>query len=210
MHRKINLEKHKNKNRAEIYWDSRYKENNAGWDLGSVSTPLKEYIDQISNKNLKVLIPGAGNAYEAEYMHLLGFKNVYVLDISKTAINNFTKRFPDFPEEYIICGDFFTHEGEYDLILEQTFFCAIDPTDRGKYSEKIYSLLKENGKLAGLLFNHVFDKEGPPYGGTADEYRTYFDGKFEYRIFETAYNSIKPRAGRELFINLVKKQILQS
>ena len=40
----------------------------------------------------------------------------------------------------------------------QTFFCAIDPSDRKKYADKIYTLLKENGKLAGVLFNHEFEK----------------------------------------------------
>lgn len=199
------MEKDRNKDKTKLYWDLQYKESKSGWDIGYVSPPLKEYIDQISSKELKVLIPGAGNAYEAEYMHLQGFKNVYVLDISKEAINNFIGRFPDFPKGHIICGDFFEHDDKYDLILEQTFFCAIDPIDRKRYSEKVYSLLKENGKLAGLLFNHVFEYEGPPYGGTEKEYRTYFDDKFEYRVFETAYNSIKPRAGRELFINLIKK-----
>ena len=65
----------------EQYWSSRYAEERTGWDIGHPSTPLKEYIDQLQNKNLKILIPGAGNAYEAEYLFEQGFKNVYVLDI---------------------------------------------------------------------------------------------------------------------------------
>lgn len=174
--------------------------------MGYISTPLKEYIDQIADKNLKVLIPGAGNAHEAEYMHLQGFRNVYVLDISEEAVNNFTGRFPDFPKDHIVCGDFFSHESKYDLILEQTFFCAIDPSDRKKYADKIYTLLKENGKLAGVLFNHEFEKAGPPFGGTENEYRNYFGSRFYYKVFETSYNSIKPRAGRELFMILAKKK----
>lgn len=191
--------------KTKQYWDSQYEQNQTGWDAGSVTTPLKEYIDQLTDKSLKVLIPGAGNAHEAEYMHLQGFNNVYVLDISQEAINSFTERFPDFPKENIICGDFFEHKGEYDLILEQTFFCAIDPSLRKRYADKVYSLLKENGKLAGVLFNHEFEKPVPPFGGTESEYHGYFDGKFDYKVFETSYNSIKPRAGRELFMILVKK-----
>lgn len=195
--------------RTKLYWDSQYEENKTGWDVGYISTPLKEYIDQLTDKNLKVLIPGAGNAYEAEYMHLQGFKNVYVLDISGEAIKKFTNRFPDFPKKYIVCDDFFKHEGEYDLILEQTFFCAIYPSLRKKYADKIYSLLKENGKLAGVLFNHEFEKTEPPFGGTEKEYRDYFDSGFDYIVFETSYNSIKPRAGREIFMILVKKSSKQ-
>ena len=40
------------------YWDSRYVSDEIGWDIGYPSTPLKEYIDTIENKNLKILIPG--------------------------------------------------------------------------------------------------------------------------------------------------------
>lgn len=187
------------------YWDSQYLDYRTGWDIGQISSPLKEYIDQIKNKNLKVLIPGAGNAYEAEYMHLAGFKSVYVLDISEHAIKNFKNRFPDFPDEYIINSDFFSHNGSYDLIIEQTFFCAINVTDRQKYFDKMHSLLKKNGKLVGLLFNHQFDKEGPPFGGTSEEYLNYFKNRFKIKVFEVSYNSIKPREGRELFINLIRE-----
>ena len=64
------------------YWTNRYTEQNTGWDIGYPSTPIKNYIDQLENKDIKVLIPGAGNAYEAEYIYNMGFKNVFVLDIS--------------------------------------------------------------------------------------------------------------------------------
>lgn len=187
------------------FWEMQYLDDKTGWDIGKISSPLKEYIDQIQDKGLKVLIPGAGNAYEAEYMHLAGFKSVFVLDISEHAIRRFKSRFPDFPEECILNSDFFAHEGSYDLIIEQTFFCAINISDRQRYFNKMHSLLKKNGKLVGLLFNHHFDKEGPPFGGTSDEYLNYFKNNFSIKVFEQSYNSIKPRQGRELFINLVRK-----
>ena len=61
----------------EDYWDSRYHEKTTGWDVGYITTPIKEYIDQIIDKSLKVLIPGGGNSYEAEYLHHQGFNNVF-------------------------------------------------------------------------------------------------------------------------------------
>ena len=57
------------------YWQNRYLENSTGWDLGDISPPIKAYIDQLNNKNIKILIPGAGNAHEAEYLHNQGFKS---------------------------------------------------------------------------------------------------------------------------------------
>jgi methyl halide transferase len=190
---------------VKIYWDTQYSENMTGWDIGKVSTPIKDYIDQLNDKSLIILIPGAGNAYEAEYLFLNGFKNVFVLDISSVAINSFKKRFPDFPEGNLVNGDFFTHNGKYDLIIEQTFFCAINPSDRAKYAEKVNSLLNEKGKLVGVLFNHQFENAGPPFGGSVEEYEGLFSKYFDMKVFEVSYNSIKPRDKREHFINFQKK-----
>ena len=89
------------------FWDLRYQNNETGLDIGYISTPLKKYFDQLTNKELKILIPGGGNSYEAEYLHKLGFKNVYVLDISSVVLTNFEKRVPSFPNHHLINSDFF-------------------------------------------------------------------------------------------------------
>ncbi len=187
------------------YWTKRYKENDASWDLGDVSSPLKEYFDQLTNKNIFILIPGAGNAYEAEYLFNKGFKNITIIDLSDQPLQSIKKRIPNFPENNLIQGDFFEHQQQYDLIVEQTFFCAIDPSLRKKYAEKMYQLLKENGKLVGVLFNDVLNADKPPFGGNKEEYISYFKSYFNFKVFDVCYNSIKPRANRELFINFEKK-----
>ena len=71
----------------KFFWDTQYQEGNIGWDVGSITTPLKAYFDQLTDKSLAILIPGAGNAYEAEYLNKLGFKNITVVDISPTVID---------------------------------------------------------------------------------------------------------------------------
>lgn len=190
---------------TSTYWNNRYKDNKFGWDTGEITTPLKEYIDQLSNKELKILIPGAGNSYEAEYLFNHGFKQVHVLDFAEEPLKNIKKRCPDFPPEQLITDDFFNHKGRYDLIIEQTFFCAIDPTLRSNYAEHMHELLNENGRLVGILFNTQFENPGPPFSGTKEEYEAYFKPYFEFKTFESCYNSIQPRAGRELFIHLIKK-----
>ena len=91
---------------SEKAWDNRYLNNDIGWDLGTVSPPLKAYFDQLENKELKILIPGGGNAHEAEYLFNSGFVNVFVVDLSKTAIDNIKKRIPEFPSSHLILGIF--------------------------------------------------------------------------------------------------------
>ncbi|MFK8104885.1 MAG: SAM-dependent methyltransferase, partial [Saprospiraceae bacterium] len=112
---------------TKAYWQLRYKEDRTGWDIGFPSTPIQTYIDQLEDKTMRILIPGAGNAYEAAYLFEQGFTNTYVLDIAELPLQNFAKQFPDFPAEQLLCEDFFQHEGQYDLILEQTFFCSFPP-----------------------------------------------------------------------------------
>mgnify|MGYP000023309946 CR=1 FL=1 len=186
-------------------WNSRYKTKETGWDIGFVSPPLKEYIDQISDLSIKILIPGCGNAYEAEYLFKKGFKNIFIVDYSEIAISNLIKRIPDFPIFNTICDDFFNISGQYDLILEQTFFCAIAVERRFEYARKVHSLLNKNGRLVGVFFNAPMYKDHPPYGGSKEEYIKYFLSSFELNIFEPSYNSIPSRKGKELFVKLIKK-----
>lgn len=186
------------------FWSQRYEQNQTGWDIGEISKPIKDYIDQLKDKNLKILIPGAGNAYEAEYLFLQGFKNVYVADISKNPLENLKIRFPGFPEEQLLHIDFFEIEDHFDLILEQTFFCALPVASRGNYARKSAELLTKNGILSGLLFNFPLTENGPPFGGSKEEYLTYFSPYFDIEILETCYNSIKPRQGNELFFKFRK------
>ena len=181
------------------YWAEKYRENKTGWDLGSVSPPLMQYIDQLKDKSINILLPGAGNSYEAEYLFINGFKNIYVLDIAEEPLKNLKRRIPEFPEENLIQADFFEFKGLFDLILEQTFFCALPVQKRSLYAVKIHQLLKKNGKLAGLLFNIDFSKDGPPFGGSKKEYLTYFSPYFTVEVFESCTNSILPRLGNELF-----------
>jgi len=183
----------------ENYWNQRYLKNEIGWNVGAASKPIITYINQIADTNIKILIPGAGNAYEATYCYTQGFKNVFVLDWSKIAINNFKNSTPGFPEDQIFCQDFFEHDGQYDLIIEQTFFCALEPGLREKYVEKMNQLLIPGGRLAGLLFNKTFEKEGPPFGAQKETYIKLFEPFFSIKILEDCYNSITPRSGSELF-----------
>lgn len=186
------------------YWDKQYISKATGWDLGQVSPPIKKYVDNLKDKHINILIPGCGNTYEAEYLLEQGFTNVTVIDIAPTLVKNLQKKFKNNTNINIVLGDFFEHQGSYDLIIEQTFFCALPPLMRQEYVSKMYQLLTEKGKLVGLLFNKFFDS-GPPFGGTQIEYEQLFKDYFDFQIMENCHNSIAPRANSELFIEFQKK-----
>ena len=91
---------------GQDYWNNQYSSNTTGWDLGQVSPPIKEYIDQLSNKEYRILIPGCGNTYEvdkefqqqgppfggnkSQYISL--FENNFDVKLLEPCFNSFIKR----------------------------------------------------------------------------------------------------------------------
>lgn len=184
----------------DSYWSERYLNRQTGWDLQKASPPLTGFIDNWPDKNSRVLIPGCGNAYEAEYLLQKGFTDITLIDISHVLVMQLMEHFNG-KSVMVLHGDFFEHTGNYDLILEQTFFCALHPALREQYATKMKGLLSPGGTLAGVLFNRHFDG-GPPFGGNIEEYRSLFNPYFHIKTLETCTNSIEPRKNTEVFFHL--------
>jgi len=186
------------------YWDNRFNMGDTPWDIGSASPPLTAYIDTLEDKNLSILIPGCGNGYEVAYLLAHGFNRITVIDISPVLTRRLEEQFAVFLHKRlrVITGDFFTLQGRFDLILEQTFFCALDPALRPAYVRKMQELLHPGGRLAGVLFNRDFAAAGPPFGGSIETYSQLFAPFFRIIKLEPCYNSVKPRAGTECFFEL--------
>lgn len=185
-------------NDSQAFWQEKYNLGQTKWDLGAISPPLKAYIDQIVDKDCRILIPGCGQAYEAEYLFQQGFTNVFIVDIVEEPLLAFQKRNSSFPSKHVLCADFFQLEQTFDLILEQTFFCAILPEQRLQYIKKVQALLAEKGKFVGLLFDREFES-GPPFGGNKADYEQLFYSVFSSVKIESCYNSVAPRQGAEVF-----------
>jgi thiopurine S-methyltransferase len=186
------------------YWDKRYLEEKTGWDIGYANSIHVKYVVDNYPNDARILIPGAGSAYEAEHLWKKGFTNVYPCDFAPEVKQRFLKRVKGFPEDNYITGDFFELEEKFDVVLEQTFFCAIDTTLRTKYVKHMKSILNEGGKIFGVLFN--MDKlDGPPFGGRPIEYKALFKDSFDILRMEESKESIPERMGNELIIEFLKK-----
>ena len=187
------------------FWNQRYVTQTTGWDLGEACPAFVKYFDQQTNLDLRILIPGAGNAHEVDALLDRGFRHITVVDIAPVLVEKLQEKYKGREQVTIICDDFFNHNGEYDLILEQTFFCALDPSLRSRYVTKMHELLAPNGFIVGVLFNREFEG-GPPFGGNAEEYKQLFESYFQFAIFQECTHSAQPRAGTEIFIKLIKKK----
>lgn len=185
------------------YWAERY-DTNPSWDAGAPTPPLTTFFDTLPDKNISILIPGCGNAYEARYLLEQGFTNITLLDIVPVIVQKLRSEYEEYGNSLrIACEDFFTHQYKYDLIVEQTFFCALHPSQRKDYVSTTHRLLKPGGYLAGLLFTKEFEGMEPPFGGSMPEYIDLFSPLFEIATMRPAENSIKPRLGTECFFKFI-------
>lgn len=185
------------------YWDTRWKTGQTQWDVGMATPPITNYFKNVQDPNVAILIPGCGNAYEAQYLLDKGFQNITIVEIVADKVEELKGKFARKPIK-IVHADFFSLSGSFNYIIEQTFFCALDPSLRIRYAEKMHDLLAEDGKVIGVLFNKDFGKNEPPFGGTLEEYYELFGPYFSEVTLEPCKNSIAPRRGNELFIKLQK------
>jgi len=186
------------------YWESRYTTGDHPWDVGRKSLPMETIITQLPNKNAKILIPGAGNGYEFDFLIHSGFENVTVLDWSPSALKRLHQAYPQMADSCFVCADFFLFKGQYDVILEQTFFCALDPVLRPKLVQQIHALLKPEGLYTGVLFDFPLTEEGPPFGGSTEEYLALFSPVLKINYLKPSLVSEPKRAGRELIFEFQK------
>lgn len=182
------------------YWEQKHASSDTPWCLHRPSPPLTAYFEQVSDKQKSILIPGAGHHYDALWLLNNGFENVTICDISETAITHIKRNIGPSHSIKYIHDDFFNIEETFDTIVEQTFFCALHPSLRKRYAQKITQLLNPGGTWVGVLFASPFEKMGPPFGGEINEYKTLFHNYLEITNISMCYNSAKPRQDNELFI----------
>ena len=182
------------------YWDQRYQLDNTPWDLGSYSPSLIYLAERYAQVDSAILLPGAGLGHDLMELYRRGFHRTVALDWSAEVVDRLRQTDPKLPVESVIHADFFQHAGCYDLILEQTFFCALHPSQRFDYINHMSTLIKPGGILAGVWFVFPLTDQGPPFGGQAAEYRQLLACKFDLLRFERCRFSVPERWGKEWLI----------
>lgn len=168
------------------------------WDNGEVQPLLRYYMEggrldiPPPSRDVKVLVPGCGKGYDVIYFASLGYEAVG-MDISPEGVR--------LAEEYrekqgggvtgaeFKCADFFTHDEQYDVVYDYTFFCAIPLDKRREYVGRMKKLLKKGGVLVTLVFpikEELVDgvEQGPPYGYTPELYNELLGDEFRWLLNE--------------------------
>ena len=153
-------------------------------------------------------MPGCGRGHEVVYLAENGF-DVTAVDYSIGAVHYLRQVIQKQKlDSEILHSNFFdlnsTHDGVYDLLIEQAFFCAISPNQRTLYVATVARILKSGGMLAGLFYN-TGQEGGPPFNTTRDDIIKHFSEWFEIRDLVQAKNSVTQRKDKELLAILVRK-----
>ena len=146
-------------------WEALYQEGDTGWDRGEVSPALYQYLEAGAFDGVKsVLIPGCGRGYEVVELAKRGF-DVMALDLAPSAITYLKQALKQSDvQASTACVNIFEYSNEqaFDVIYEQTCLCAIEPSERQAYADRVHDWLKPQGKLL-LNMMQTGEAGGPPF-----------------------------------------------
>jgi SAM-dependent methyltransferase len=190
------------------FWGARYRSGDMGWDLGVPSPPFVRLDRAGIIAPCRVAVPGCGRGWEVAYLAERGYQ-VTGIDFSPEAIQATRERLAEAGvEAELVRGDLFDLPGDleaaFDLVLEQTCFCAIDPVRRPEYVQAAHRLLAPGGRLIGLFYA-CKGEGGPPFATGPDEVRTLFKERFEIRSLAVTPHSHPRRQGEEWLGVLLKR-----
>jgi SAM-dependent methyltransferase len=192
------------------FWDNRYQTENTSWDLGGPTPIFMTWLAANPGDGERVCVLGAGSGYDAIAFAQHGYK-VTAVDFAPSA----TARIKAGAEAAnvdveIVTGDLFelgdSHSDAFDLVVEYTTYCAIDPGRRSEYIEVVSRLV-----MAGQRFLSLFwpvNKEsdgGPPFRITAVDVEERFSAYFALESQFMPENSIESRLGKEILAEYRRK-----
>lgn len=190
------------------FWDSLYKSDQFGWDLGGPTPVFLRLADSVLLEPGKMLVPGAGRGHDARLFARRGFE-VTAVDFSATAYEAMKQLDdPRFPVE-IVRADFFSlppaWNGCFDYILDYTSFCAVWPQRRAEYADLVTRLLKPQGQYVILAFPIGTRPGGPPYAVQPKAIiDLYAERGFTLQLRESPKDSVPGRKGYEELLILEK------
>lgn len=163
---------------ASAHWERMWSAGlpkGAAFDVGAVSQTLAAELarkNHAPRRGMTALVPGAGRGYDALALALAGFDTVVSCDLAPTACNAARSELRDASgaghadaaaKVRVECSDFFELDGQYDLIWDCTFLCALEPSVRDRWAAQHRALLSKSGTLLTCVFPICEKSGGPPF-----------------------------------------------
>ena len=181
-------------------WEHHYATNDLGWDLGEVAPPFVHLWKERKISPCKAIIPGCGRGHEAIFLVERGFQ-ITAVDFTRGAVGLLEKALikKNLLGE-VLHQDFFEldpyYNDKFDLMLENTFFCAINPSMRQKYVATAERILKSGALLVGLFYE-TGKEGGPPFNTSKRDIEEHFSELFAIEVLSKTPHSAEQRQGKE-------------
>jgi SAM-dependent methyltransferase len=182
------------------FWQQHYEDGTTRWDLGQPSPPLVSWWHGSSWQPQRAIVLGCGRGHDARFLAAQGVE-VLGIDFAPGAIAAARQQHqtPGLKLEFVQ-QDMFQllpdYAQQFDLVVEHTCYCAIDPSCRDDYVALAAQLLRPQGRLVAVFFTHNRGG-GPPYATTPAEIRQRFSPRFQLLQLTPVENSVPSRAGEE-------------
>jgi len=188
-------------------WQGHYDSGECPWDLGEVAPPFRRLLEEGRLNPGSLIVPGCGRGHEVLYFARNGF-DVTAVDYTEGAVTTLGERLREQNiQAQVLRQSFFdldtSHDKQYDMMLEQTFFCAIHPDQRADYVATASRILKQGGRLFGLFYE-TGEEGGPPFNTTEQNIHDQFSDRFRVFSLEKCDHSIERRQGKEWLAILEK------
>jgi SAM-dependent methyltransferase len=194
------------------FWEGLYADGRDRWELGTAAPPLAERLRTLDLTSLslaplggpgRAIVPGCGRGHEVLLLAELGwdavgidFAEAPLLDARAAAAQRGLA--PSFVQgDWFAAADRPGWRGSFDLVVEHTCYCAIDPSRRRDYVDTAADVLRPGGRLIGLLWQ-CGAEGGPPWDTTPDDARRNFGRWFTIERLEPAVGSLERRGGEWL------------
>ena len=190
-------------------WNAQYAAGNTPWDKRAPAPPLLEWLDAGGQLDGDIFVPGCGFGYDVRALAgVPGVRRVVGFDLSEHALTA-ARAFPAAGHEDYRAGDLFDLpaelRGAFDVVVEHTCFCAIDPARRADYVTAIAGALRPGGLLLAVFYLDPWNAGeplppggGPPFGTTVAELDGLFPPTFTLLEERRPTRAYPGREGREL------------
>ena len=166
-------------------WNARYELGSIPWDLGRAHPELETRLALDPSLGLGIvgtaLVPGAGTGHDAAALAQAGW-HVTAIDIAP-AVEAALLRRMHADHSSVVIGDSLALEVNepFDLVFDHTFFCALDPGERGRFGAMVDRVLSRSGALISVVFpiGRPASEGGPPWGVEADDLAVALGESFE-------------------------------
>jgi SAM-dependent methyltransferase len=166
------------------------------WDAGGVPLKLGRWLEK--KLPVRVLVPGCGSGYEVRFFAEHGH-DVLGIDFSDAAIEAAQQELGSLASR-VRKADFFALGGEFDLVYERAFLCALPRARWPDWARSMAGLVRPGGELAGFFYLDD-NQRGPPFGISRPRLHELLDERFDLTADEPVppEESIAVFQGREIW-----------